>query len=185
MKNKFMLKAMAVLLSSSLLFSSCIGSFNLTKKLHSWNSSINEDKWVNELIFVALCAVQVYSIALFIDGVILNSVEFWTGDNPVDTAQTKQIRTENGLFTITTDAQGHKIQKEGSDEIVAFRFDAQENNWSLEVMGQSTPLVQFVGENQAKVYLADGSTLTVGTDQAGVLALKRAIAGRMYFCSRH
>ncbi|MDR2804450.1 MAG: DUF3332 domain-containing protein [Dysgonamonadaceae bacterium] len=184
MKRKFSVKAVAILLSSSLLFSSCLGSFNLTKRLYSWNLSVDEDKWVNELIFVALTAVQVYTIAIFLDSVILNSIEFWTGENPAQAVQTKQIQTENGLFTITTDAQGHTLQKEGSDEIVAFHFDAKENSWSLEAQGQSTPLVQFTDDNRAKVYLADGSTLTVSADRSGVLALKQVMAGRMYFANK-
>jgi hypothetical protein len=184
MRKKIALKTLAVLLTSSLLFSSCLGSFTLTKKLHVWNSSAGSDKWVNELIFLALATVQVYTISLFIDSVILNSLEFWTGENPAETAETKQVRTENGLVTITTNAQGHTIQREGCDETLAFRFDAEANAWSLEADGQSTPLLQWEDGNLAKVYLANGSTLTVSADQAGVLALQQAINGRTWLASK-
>ena len=171
MKNKFTLKATAIFLSMSILFSSCIGSFYLTQRLYEWNCSVDGDKWVNELIFLALSACQVYTIAIVIDSIILNTIEFWTGDNPA-TIQTKQIETDNGIFTVTTDAEGHKIQKEGSDEIIAFRFNAEENSWSLEAMGQSVPLLQFTGDHQAKVYLAGGSTIIVNAGQTEVLAMK-------------
>jgi hypothetical protein len=53
------------------------------------------------------------------------------GDNPVAGVQTKQVETENGLFTITSDADGHKIQKDGSDEVVEFRFNKEENSWKM------------------------------------------------------
>lgn len=175
---------MAVLLSSSIMFSSCVGSFALFHKVLDWNQSVG-DKWVNELVFLALCVVPVYEIAWFIDGVVLNSIEFWTGDNPASAdVQVKQIETENGLFTITTDARGHKIQKEGNDEIVEFRFNKAENSWSLEAMGETTPLLQFVGNNQAKVYLADGSTTTVSTDRAGVVALRQIMDNKTYFANK-
>ncbi|GHT89350.1 membrane protein [Bacteroidia bacterium] len=175
--------ATAVLMSSSILFSSCIGSFTLFHKVLSWNQSVG-DKWINELVFLALCVVPVYEIAWLIDGVVLNSIEFWTGENPASAdAQVKQVETANGLVTITTDANGHKIQKEGSDEIVEFNFNKEENSWSLNAMGTTTPLVQFTADNQAKVYLADGSTMTVSTDQAGVLALKQVI-GNAYFANK-
>lgn len=180
MKRKIVWKTVALCLSASILFSSCLGSFNLTRKLYSWNKSVNSDKWINELVFVALAAVQVYSIAVFIDSIVLNSIEFWTGENPVEANNTQQIKTENGVFTVTTDAQGHKIQKEGSDETLSFRFDAENNSWSLDALGQSTPLVQFLDNQQAKVYLADGSTMTVSADQAGALALRQAIAQPLF-----
>ena len=171
MKSKFTRKAAAVFLSMSILFSSCIGSFYLTQKLYTWNCSADGDKWVNELIFLALSVCQVYTIAIAIDGIILNSIEFWTGENPAGT-QTKQVETDHGIFTVTTNGNGHKIQKEGSDEIVAFHFDAEDNSWSLEAKGQTLPLLQFTGERQAKVYLADGATMVVDAGQVGLLALK-------------
>ncbi|MDR0866508.1 MAG: DUF3332 domain-containing protein [Candidatus Symbiothrix sp.] len=184
MKRKFKVMAAATVLSFCVLFSSCIGSFNLTRKVYAWNQSVGE-KWVNELVFLAINIIPVYSVAVFIDSVVLNSIEFWTGDNPVSAdVQTKQIETENGLFTVTTDANGHKIQKAGSDEIVEFRFDKGENSWSMIADNQVTPLLQFVGDNQANVYLADGSTMTVSTDQAGVTALRQVVENKAYFAAK-
>jgi hypothetical protein len=184
MKRKFVWKTVALLLGASILCTSCLGPFNLTRKLHSWNKSINKDKWINELVFVALAAFQVYSVAALVDGVVLNSIEFWTGKNPVVAAKTQQITTPDGVFNVTTDAQGHKIQKEGNDEILAFRFDEENNSWSLDALGQSTPLVQFDDNHQAKVYLADGSTMTVSADQAGVWALKLATGNSLFFAAK-
>ncbi|MDR3266096.1 MAG: DUF3332 domain-containing protein [Tannerella sp.] len=180
MKRKFAVIATIVALSSSILFSSCLGSFVLLNRLVTWNKSVDDD-WVNELVFLALCIVPVYEVALFIDSVVLNSIEFWTGDNPAQAGvQTQQIETENGLYTITTDANGHKIQKAGSDEIVEFRFNKDENSWSLVAMDEVTPLFQFVGDNQAKVYLADGSTMTVSLDQAGLMAFRQVAGNKTY-----
>jgi hypothetical protein len=184
MKRKFAVMATAVLLSSSILFNSCIGSFGLFNKVLNWNQSVG-DKWVNELVFLVLCIVPVYEIAWFIDGVILNTIEFWTGDNPISAdVKVKQVETENGLFTITTDANGHKIQKAGSDEVVEFRFNKEENNWSLAMNDQVTPLVQFIDNDHANVFLADGSTMTVTTDQAGVLALRQVVENKAYFAAK-
>jgi hypothetical protein len=184
MKRKFTVMATAVLLSSSILFSSCIGSFSLFNKLLSWNKSVG-DKWINELAFVVLCIVPAYEIAWFIDAVVLNSIEFWTGDNPASAeVKVKELDTENGHFTITTGANGHKIQKDGSDEVVEFRFNKEENSWSLAVEDKVTPLFQFVGEDQAMVYLADGSTMTVGLNQAGLMALRQVIGNKAYFAAK-
>jgi hypothetical protein len=184
MKRKFYLMAAAVVLSTSILFSSCFASFNLTRKLYSWNSSVG-DKWVNELVFLALGIVQVYTIAGAIDAIVLNTIEFWTGDNPVSAdVKVQKVETENGQFTITTDANGHKIQKDGSDEIVEFRFNQEENSWSLIADNQVTPILKFIDNNHANVFLADGSTVTVTTDKAGVLALRQVVENKAYFASK-
>ena len=49
MKKNF--KFFAVLMSMSLVLSSCIGSFGLTNKVKAWNEGLG-DKFVNELVFV-------------------------------------------------------------------------------------------------------------------------------------
>ena len=180
MKRRFSVMATAIVLSSSILFSSCIGSFGLFNKLLTWNKQLG-DNWTNEVVFVLLNIVLAYPIAWVIDAVVLNSIEFWTGTNPSADVQTKQIKTEDGLYTIKTDANGHQIQKEGSDEIVEFRFNQEENSWSLEAMGQTTPLLKFTENNQAEVYLADGTTMTISVDQAGAFALKQATEKNIHF----
>ena len=68
--------------------SGCFGSFQLTRKLYSWNKSVSADKWVQELVFLGLYIVPVYGIAGLGDLVFANTVEFWTGTNPVASART-------------------------------------------------------------------------------------------------
>lgn len=65
-----------------LIVSGCTGSFQLTRKIHQLHSS-QENKWVDELIFLGCVIIPVYGIAMAGDGIIFNSVEFWTGENPV------------------------------------------------------------------------------------------------------
>lgn len=47
-RNKMFL--VAAVLSGSLLFSSCVGSFGLFNRLTTWNQSLG-NKFVNELVF--------------------------------------------------------------------------------------------------------------------------------------
>lgn len=74
MKKKLVVAA-AVLLSGSLMFSSCIGSFGLTNKLFSWNKGVGE-KWVNEAVFVAFCILPVYEILLIADALVTTPSNF-------------------------------------------------------------------------------------------------------------
>lgn len=83
MNKMFKQVVIAMLIATMALMSvGCYGSFNLTKKVYNWNGSLG-NKWVVELVFLAAYVVPVYGIAGFIDAVILNSIEFWTGSNPV------------------------------------------------------------------------------------------------------
>ena len=68
--------------------SACFGSFNLTRKLYGFNKDVSKDKFVRELVFLGLNIVPVYGIAGFIDAVVANTVEFWTGENPVTMGST-------------------------------------------------------------------------------------------------
>lgn len=72
------LKLSVLLLSATILFSSCIGSFRLTNKVKDWNSNVS-NKFVNEIIFLAFHIIPVYEVTMFVDALVFNSIEFWTG----------------------------------------------------------------------------------------------------------
>ena len=73
----------AVALGLTVSLTSCIGPNKLWNSVLSWNSTVTESKFANELIFLGLHFVPVYQIAFAADGLILNSIEFWGGENPV------------------------------------------------------------------------------------------------------
>ncbi len=179
MKRKTRLAAVAVLLSSSVMFSSCIGSFSLFNKLKTWNHSVG-DKWINEVVFFALWIVPAYEIAMLVDVLVLNTIEFWTGDNPAS-AEVKTIENEDGIFTVYTDENGHKIQQEGSDDIVEFRFDKEEQSWSLVIADEIMPLFKMINQEQGMLYMADGSTMTFDANQAGVYALRQVLEQKAFY----
>ncbi|HHO75900.1 MAG TPA: DUF3332 family protein [Deltaproteobacteria bacterium] len=77
------MKRLAVcLVMLSFFVTGCTGSFALTKKVHEFHRS-QENKWVDEGIFLVCAVFYIYSIATLADAVIINSIEFWTGDNPI------------------------------------------------------------------------------------------------------
>ena len=71
--------------------SGCFGSFNLTRKLWGWNKDVSNEKFVRELVFLGLNIVPVYGVAGLIDVIVTNSIEFWTGKNPVDMSSTIKV----------------------------------------------------------------------------------------------
>jgi len=74
-----------IILMTIALFSltACTGPFKLVKKIHNLHRS-QPEKWVDEAIFLGCVIVQIYTIGTLGDAIIFNSVEFWTGKNPMD-----------------------------------------------------------------------------------------------------
>ncbi len=165
MKKHF--KISALLLSATIILSSCIGSFRLTNNIKDWNESVS-NKWVNEVIFIALHIVPVYEIAMFVDGVVLNSIEFWTGDNLVENAgETKVVKNSNGEnVEITAHESGYTISN--GDTSMELLFDDETNVWSAVYGEQTTDLLKIVDENNAQLFLLNGDVMDITLDAQGV-----------------
>lgn len=88
--NKLFKKIVVLVLVATMAVMSvgCYGSFALTKKVYNWNGSLG-NKWVIELVYLVI-SYPVYGVAGFIDSVILNSIEFWTGTNPMSATLTSE-----------------------------------------------------------------------------------------------
>lgn len=81
-KVLFAVVASLLIISISLTSTGCFASFNLVKKVYKFNEGFG-DKWINEIGFLVMNIVPVYGIAATVDVLILNSIEFWSGSNPV------------------------------------------------------------------------------------------------------
>ena len=90
--------------------SSCLGSFSAWNGLKS--CSMLEHKVVNKIAFIAFYIVPVYEIAYLTDVFVLNSIEFWSGVNPlVDVGIERVIRGINGEYLVRTNEDGYTIMK--------------------------------------------------------------------------
>lgn len=96
----------------------CFGSFQLTRKVYQFNRDVSPDKWIQELTFLVMAIIPVYGAATFLDAVIFNSIEFWTGNNPVlaENGATQTILTDDGMATLTRiDEDTLEIRTQRSD----------------------------------------------------------------------
>jgi hypothetical protein len=80
---------LAVVLGSFLTFTTaCYGPFNLTRSVYHWNSNIKgsgevNEKWMKEFVFFGMIIIPVYMFSSLLDAFIFNSIQFWTGGNPI------------------------------------------------------------------------------------------------------
>ena len=136
----------------------CFGSFELTRKVYGFNQRIDQDKWIQWLAFIALNFVPVYGAATFVDVIFANSVEFWTGQNPIAGPVTRTEYGPNGEVAQATFLPGRICDLEITD--------ASGERHVLRLVGH---------DGGISVYDAAGQKLGTVTDRDGVPALVAAL----------
>lgn len=176
MKKKLLFATTVIALSSNILFSSCIGSFALTNKFLAWNKTI-DSKFVNEVLFVIF--TPAYAVTSVVDLLVLNSIEFWSGDNPVEAGIIKTVESENGIYTVETLENGYNIKNEKGEELDLI-YDKESNTWSMVQNVESTKLIRFTEGDNAIVYTLDGKEHEVELSEKGVLAFRQTVEQSYY-----
>ncbi|MFA8434200.1 MAG: DUF3332 domain-containing protein [Marinifilaceae bacterium] len=168
----------------------CYGPFRLTKNLHEWNGTVG-DKFINALVFFAFVVIPVYEVAVFIDGVVLNTIEFWTGDNPINMAandkQVKIVKKDGKKYRITaTQNKFHIEQLEGPNkgEFAELIFNPEEQTWSLKDGNKALQkLVNLNEETQTvTVYKPNGEYIQADLNETNLFTLRHQLnqQQRMY-----
>ncbi|MDE5872092.1 MAG: DUF3332 domain-containing protein, partial [Muribaculaceae bacterium] len=168
MKKVFLTAALAALFCSSL--TSCMGKFALTRNLYAWNEQVS-NKFVNEVLFVAFWILPVYEVCGIADLLVLNTIEFWSGDNPL-TASTKVVDTDHGRYMVSCDGKGYDITLESTGETYRLDFSQESKTWSFLQDGKEYLLLTFIDDSHVSVPLPDGGWQTLELSEAGVLAYR-------------
>jgi hypothetical protein len=101
----------------------CYGPFNLTRNVYHWNSNIKgsgevSEKWMKEFVFFGMIIIPVYMFSALLDAFIFNSIQFWSGDNPVkaselgDDGQTKVAQVGDLTMRWTATSEGTTVTYE-------------------------------------------------------------------------
>ena len=182
-KNRFMTIA-AFALCTTILFSSCVGSFGLFNRLSSWNQTVG-NKFVNELVFLALNIIPVYGVAYLADALVINSIEFWSGSNPMaNVGDVKKVKGSNGDYMVETLENGYSIAKEGEESAMELIYNNETDTWNVVAGEFSKELVKVNNDGTAQVYLYNGASTTVTLDAQGMMAAHQAIDNGLLFVAR-
>jgi Domain of unknown function (DUF3332) len=113
--------AVTMLCSTGLLASTgCFGSFTTVKRLYHWNNTVDANKWAKWGVFVATVVVPIYPCATLWDMIFTNSVEFWSGRNPMNEQVSFQTETgehvsmqmrEDGAVDVAIQAVGQPVTR--------------------------------------------------------------------------
>ena len=172
MKNRIVTAVIGAFLCLTMVTTqtSCIGSFGLFNRLLGWNKNVS-DKFVNELIFFGFWILPVYEVCALADVLVLNSIEFWSGSNPVACGN-KVIEGNDGKYMVKADKKGY--------DIISLNDGSKTQTWSMKVNdGESRVLFSFVDDEHVRVPAGSGNDWqTVELSEAGLYAYQQmALSG--------
>lgn len=175
------LKVSALLLAGALVSSSCVGSFSLFNKIAKWNTHATSSKFLNEIIFIFISPV--YAVCGVADALVLNTIEFWSGSNPVaqKVGTTQEVLGKDGrYYAVTTLRDGYEVKKPDGEKI-RFIYDRKTDSWSQEQDGKRTEIFRFNPDGTITAQLRDGRSVTVSNDEAGVFEARMAVSGANFW----
>lgn len=119
-------------------------------------------------MYLVLWIIPVYEICLVADFLVLNTLEFWTGSNPLamreGDREMQVVRHEGDMFRITaTRNRFDVVQLTGKNAgyNASLVFDAEQNAWYVESAIYRERVVQVSRSNpdQVRVFSPDGTSV--------------------------
>ena len=179
MKTKLQYGILALALGS-LSLSSCIGSFGLFNSVLKWNKGLCKSKFVNEIVFIVISPF--YALCGVADFLVLNSIEFWTGSNPINVAegQVKDVMGQDGrLYAVKTLKNGYEITDPDGKKSY-YTYDKKTEIWSVTANGHTQQLFRGRGDGKVDAFLPDGRTMEVSLNETGIDELRQMAVGASY-----
>nr|WP_320119076.1 DUF3332 domain-containing protein [uncultured Marinifilum sp.] len=182
--NVFLLACLFFILSIGQ--TGCYGPFRLTKNLHEWNSTVG-DKFINALVFFAFIVIPVYEVAVLVDGVVLNTIEFWTGDNPIAMKEGEKdvqiVKKDGKKYRITASKNKFHIEQiKGPDKgrYADLLFDPATESWSLKDGDKDLQKLVSIQEeaNLIEIYKPNGDIISLNPDNYNLAEIKQQVEGK-------
>ena len=144
MKRFIVLLMMAAALVPSL--GGCFGKFAVTRKVYELNASV-QDRYLRNVVTWAFIFFPVYWVSGVLDLFIFNTVEFWSGRNPVAAGE-RHFRYSRG------DEQ-FNVRAVKNNDLVTFTIDRYRGANYLDTLTISSDLAT---DNSSVVYRQPGGT---------------------------
>ena len=181
--KKISLKVATCLLAGCFLLSSCyVGKYALFNKYVNWQTNMTNNKFVNAIVGFIITPF-VGSVCLFADVLVLNTIEFWDGTNPVasnNIGKTQQVMGQDGrYYAVTTLKNGYEV-KAPTGEITNFIHNDENNSWSVEQDGVVKEIFRFNNDGSIQANI-NGETKNFTLNEAGVYSARMAANNDVFF----
>jgi len=160
MKRLIVVAMMALLTMSTL--TGCYGKFALTKKIYQVNGQVN-DRFLRSGLTWVFIIVPVYPIAALVDFIAFNTIEFWSGSNPVASSEKDfQYVMGEDTFKIHATKTGDMVDYTINHHTKAGLVDTTLINWDINT-GKS--VVSTNKDGLAREYVASKDHGKIRVDQ--------------------
>ena len=183
--KKISLKVVTCLVAGGLMFSSCIGSYSLFNKFTSWELRMTKSKFVNAIIGFVINIVCI-PVTLVVDSLVLNTIEFWSGENPLQSniGKTQQVIGQDGrLYAVKTLKNGYEVT-DPDGLVTLFTYNKKENSWSMSQNGLTKELFRFNPDGQSISTVMNGEEKDFTLNEQGVYEARMAAGNGLYFATR-
>ena len=183
--KKISLKVAVCLMAGSFLFSSCmVGSWGLFNKYADWQTHMTSNKFVNAVVGFVLGAVC-YPVSSLVDALVLNTIEFWTGDNPVasNIGKTQSVMGQDGrLYAVKTLKNGYEVT-DPNGVVTLFTYNKKENSWSMSQNGLTKEIFRFNEDGKSIKVTMNGEERDFALNEQGVIDAEYAATTGLYFAA--
>lgn len=184
MKKVFFLAAAASIMISQ---TGCFGSFALVRKLYEFNDSASDNKVVKTLLFYVLNIIPVYGIAGFLDVVIFNLIEFWSGSNPIamkaGEVEEQLITMKGEVYKVTASKNKMEFEKAENGDFVSMGsmiFNEEDKSWNFAKDGKIEKLASFDETTNMVTYYNEGNTVQLRACDIENMALNNVCATEFF-----
>ena len=129
----------------------CYGGFNLTRKVHGWNGQVS-NKWVNTLIFWAFIIIPVYEVCTFVDAIVFNVIEFWSGKNVINAGGPTTHALADGSLEVTHEGKSYTLIPASADRFYLVTNGVAVGSGRVSPQGDLTIYVQGRAEEIRYTY---------------------------------
>lgn len=169
MKRLFVVIMMALLTTSTL--TGCYGKFALTKKVYDLNGQVS-DKFLRSGLTWVFIIIPVYKIAALVDFIAFNTIEFWSGNNPVASGEKDfQFVKDDDRFDIHAVKKGDKVSYDIKHYHGDRYVDSVNLNWNVKT-GDSVALHKEFAKTTEYMTKATDDGVQVKTFARGIFNKK-------------
>ncbi|MBR4730166.1 MAG: DUF3332 domain-containing protein [Prevotella sp.] len=184
--KKISFKVATCLLASSVLFSSCmVGSWGLFNKYADWQTHMSDNKFVNAIVGLVLGSIC-YPVCSLVDALVLNTIEFWSGDNPVasNIGKTQNVMGQDGrLYAVKTLKNGYEITAPDG-EVTLFTYNKKSDSWSMSQNGLTKEIFRFNEDGKSVKVVMNGEERDFTLNEQGVIKAQYVLSDGLYFAAR-
>lgn len=138
----------------------CYGKMALTRKVYSVNGQV-QNKFLRSLVTWAFIIVPVYGVSALVDFLLFNTIEFWSGQNPVASGEKNFQYAEDGqTYQVTARKSGDQLTYVINHDGGNGRLDTLTINWDVK-SGNSSAMLAEPGKMTAFNAVKEGRGVTV------------------------